>query len=448
MPNHPFPEHLSEGPATDRKPQPAPSRPKRLEHFESLIEKFKTAKRRAGGAFKVIRDQKLYEPEFDGFSDYCKRKWDYTTRYVDYLIRYAETYSVLQRENFRRLPENESQARPLYPLKPWEQVKAWREVLKKVKGDRITARRIRGIVSRWREKGDVPRPDDYEKVFDGTEGLRVRLPESSVPGSLRDRGFEDLGDYVLPQEALETLPSTADLIREYEEAGRTSFFHRESTFGDIAAQEWSVVARGDYGPSRYHFQEDPDVVLDGDDAFMPVYQPEELLAPTTTPKPGRNEGREARFVQVAPEFDLFDPRMPERVVDDVLHVMKEAAGWQYFIATDHLDRLDGDFPENAWIGATARTKEKAAQAVSVLSGIEGGRRWLLADPDPEILTQEVLDCFDWIVIGGLTDEPEPLTLSWAEASRLIAEAEQAGCTLFLRGGIAADYKKHPATDAE
>jgi hypothetical protein len=85
-----------------------------------------------------IRDERLYCDEYATFEEYCRKRWDWTSRHVE---RQMAAATVV--ENVRpigRIPENESQARELAPLSAEQQRQAWTAALKTC-GERQTESR-------------------------------------------------------------------------------------------------------------------------------------------------------------------------------------------------------------------------------------------------------------------------------------------------------------------
>ena len=75
-----------------------------------------------------IRDSRLYRIEYGTFEEYCKTKWDISTRQANRLIGASETVTTLG--PMGPAPKTESQTRPLTKLKdPEQQREAWQKIL-------------------------------------------------------------------------------------------------------------------------------------------------------------------------------------------------------------------------------------------------------------------------------------------------------------------------------
>ena len=94
-----------------------------LGECEAVIERGLKTFCEVGEALLAIRDGRLYRITHSTFEDYCREKWDISRFYAHRLI---EASTVI--ENLRllpignKLPETESQARPLTILPASEQV--------------------------------------------------------------------------------------------------------------------------------------------------------------------------------------------------------------------------------------------------------------------------------------------------------------------------------------
>jgi len=130
----------------------------RLKQFEDVIEQGLGGFMLAGKALKAIRDEKLYRAAFNKFEDYCRERWGLCDKYAYHLIDAYTVVKHLDREletspiGEIRLPTNESQVRPLTPLEPAQQLKAWKQVLKGCKGKPITAVEVEAVVAKMRGK--------------------------------------------------------------------------------------------------------------------------------------------------------------------------------------------------------------------------------------------------------------------------------------------------------
>jgi len=126
----------------------------KLEQYESVIRQGLGGFILVGKALKGISDEKLYRANFKTFDDYCRQQWGLGKQYAYRLIDGYTITETLKSElekspiGDKRLPTNESQVRPLGPLEPEKQVKAWQRVLKNCKGKPITADEVEAVVGK------------------------------------------------------------------------------------------------------------------------------------------------------------------------------------------------------------------------------------------------------------------------------------------------------------
>jgi len=111
-----------------------------------------------GKALTTIRDHRLYRGEYKTFEAYCRQKWQYGRAYAYRLISAAEVVANLSTIGDKRMPENESQVRPLIGLTPEQIRKAWAEALTDSKGERVTARLVKQKASNYQERPGATKP--------------------------------------------------------------------------------------------------------------------------------------------------------------------------------------------------------------------------------------------------------------------------------------------------
>jgi hypothetical protein len=123
-----------------------------LEKLEGVIAANIGAFLRLGEALCIIRDrnlQKITDPKLT-FDEYCSKKWGFGKAYAYRLIGGYECVRNLEDhlapQGVKVFPTNEAQVRPLTGLEPEAQAKAWLIVLKKAKGDNITAALVDNVV--------------------------------------------------------------------------------------------------------------------------------------------------------------------------------------------------------------------------------------------------------------------------------------------------------------
>ena len=118
----------------------------RLGRCEGVIKKGLNTFVEVGEALMVIRDSRLYRSEFGTFEAYCSERWGLGKSRTYQLIDAASVIKNVH--NCGRLPETESQARPLSSLAPQAQQEIWQDVVSR-HGENITAAKVAEVVSEY-----------------------------------------------------------------------------------------------------------------------------------------------------------------------------------------------------------------------------------------------------------------------------------------------------------
>lgn len=163
-------------------------------HLERKVER---AFFEAGKALAQLRDRRLYRSTHRTFEEYCRDRFGYTHRRVNYLIAGSVVFDNIvtgtncsqneevdktgtncsqngevdetgtncsQNEEVdktrlnpsRILPTNEGQVRPLAPLEPQQQVKVWQRAVHEAGGKVPSARIVTDVVQRIMERTRIP----------------------------------------------------------------------------------------------------------------------------------------------------------------------------------------------------------------------------------------------------------------------------------------------------
>lgn len=142
-------------------------------HLELKVER---AFYEAGKALAEIRDRRLYRSTHKTFEEYCRNRFGYTRRNVNYTIAAAAVVENLCTNSTQNgqedlgknlsqngqedlgtigsqiLPTNERQVRDLIGLEPDEQRQVWEEAVEEAGGKVPSGRVVKGIVERLKEK--------------------------------------------------------------------------------------------------------------------------------------------------------------------------------------------------------------------------------------------------------------------------------------------------------
>jgi len=104
----------------------------RLAHLESVVARNQGLFFEIGKALFEIKEARLYKTAlFENFDAYTKARWDMGRAHAYRLIQSYEIIKNLSPIG-DILPANESQIRPLVPLKPIEQREIWKNFIKKI----------------------------------------------------------------------------------------------------------------------------------------------------------------------------------------------------------------------------------------------------------------------------------------------------------------------------
>ena len=185
----------------------------------------------AGTALKELRDRRLYRSTHKTFEEYCRDRFGYSRRKMDYLISGSEVFENLQtrtigsqsdRDETRTigseiLPISERQVRPLTQLEPDQQREVWQQAVEAAGGKVPSGRIVKDIVQRIRERSKIPIP---YRVGDVCEILIKDNPELRGLGGcwcivIEVREFSCLvrawnGEYTVREENLRDLQYSPD----------------------------------------------------------------------------------------------------------------------------------------------------------------------------------------------------------------------------------------------
>ena len=137
-------------------------------HLERKVER---AFFEAGKALAQLRDRRLYRSTHRTFEEYCRDRFGYTHRRVNYLIAGSIVFDNIamgtncsQNEEAdktrlnpsRILPTNEGQVRPLAQLEPQQQVEVWQRAVQVAGSKAPPARIVKDVVQKIMERTKVP----------------------------------------------------------------------------------------------------------------------------------------------------------------------------------------------------------------------------------------------------------------------------------------------------
>ncbi|MEH1814572.1 MAG: hypothetical protein V7L09_19415 [Nostoc sp.] len=126
-----------------------------------------------------MRDRRLYRSTHRTFEEYCRDRFGYTHRRVNYLIAGSVVFDNIttgtncsQNEEVdktrlnpsRILPTNEGQVRPLAKLEPQQQVKVWQRAVHEAGGKVPSARIVTDVVQRIMECTRIPNTYQIDEI--------------------------------------------------------------------------------------------------------------------------------------------------------------------------------------------------------------------------------------------------------------------------------------------
>ncbi|MCC5602145.1 hypothetical protein [Nostoc favosum] len=137
-------------------------------HLERKVER---AFFEAGKALTELRDRRLYRSTHQTFEEYCRDRFSYTYRHVNYLIAGSkivdnikmgtnssqnESQDEMGTNSSQILPTSEVQVRPLTKLEPSQQPEAWQQAVEEAGGKVPSGRIVKDVVQRIMERAKIP----------------------------------------------------------------------------------------------------------------------------------------------------------------------------------------------------------------------------------------------------------------------------------------------------
>lgn len=183
------------------------------------------------------------------------------------------------------------------------------------------------------------------------------------------------------------------------------------------------------GRLRHHYLAN-DRVLAGDphDPFAPRYWPGRLDELRSLHQPSK--------IALCYMSDLFGPWVPQRIVKEILDVVRDNPRHVCQLLTRWPDRLFqfSPFPPNTWVGVTATNRQESLEAAAYLSGVHAPVRYLSAEPLLGPIFADVLPNFDWVIVGAQTGPgARPPHASWVE--EIIGYCSHYSIPLFLKRNL-------------
>lgn len=220
-------------------------------------------------------------------------------------------------------------------------------------------------------------------------------------------------------------------------AGKPTF-NRTNDNIEWAQWTWNPVTGCKHG-CKYCYARDIDARFNPGNNFAPTFHNDRLSAPQHMRVPAEaatNIG--LRNVFVCSMADLFGDWVPESWIDQVLDEVHNAPDWNFLFLTKNPKRLpEWSWPKNAWVGTTVDVQSRVQAAMDAFRDVDAPVRFLSCEPMTERLVFEDLSMFNWVIIGGMSDNSGMPTAQpdWAWVEELTEQAEAAGLAVYWKPNL-------------
>lgn len=215
-------------------------------------------------------------------------------------------------------------------------------------------------------------------------------------------------------------------------------FNRTNDNIEWAQWTWNPVTGCKHG-CKYCYARDIDARFNPGNNFAPTFHNDRLSAPQHMRVPAEaatNIG--LRNVFVCSMADLFGDWVPENWIDQVLDEVHNAPDWNFLFLTKNPKRLpDWSWPRNAWVGTTVDVQARAQAAMDAFREVDAPVRFMSCEPMTERLVFDDLSMFDWVIIGGMSDNSGRQTVQpeWAWVDELTGQAMAAGLAVYWKPNL-------------
>jgi protein gp37 len=170
-------------------------------------------------------------------------------------------------------------------------------------------------------------------------------------------------------------------------------------------------------------------VLDGLDVdpFAPRYWPARMDEPRSLRKPSR--------IFVVDMGDLFGPWVPDRIIEEILAVVRSCDRHTFQFLTKWPDRLArwNPWPENCWVGATVTNDEEACKTIRHLCWVDAPVRYWSAEPLLAPI-RHLPPWIRWLIVGAQTG-PGAKPVDREAVQLLIDMADARAIPVFLKDNL-------------
>lgn len=178
----------------------------KLETYEGIIEAGFETFIAVGSSLMAINDEKLYRQAHDTFEAYCKHRWGMSRQRAYQLMSSVKVVDNLS-TIVDKVPETESQARPLTQLEPEQQIEAWQDVLEatEAEGVNVTAAIVEKAANKYmhtKKMAHVGRSNGKNEWYTPPEYIAAA---KSVMGSIDlDPASSDMANKIVGAEKYHT----------------------------------------------------------------------------------------------------------------------------------------------------------------------------------------------------------------------------------------------------
>jgi len=215
-------------------------------------------------------------------------------------------------------------------------------------------------------------------------------------------------------------------------------FNRTNDNIEWAQWTWNPVTGCKHG-CKYCYARDIDARFNPGNNFAPTFHNDRLSAPQHMRVPAEaatNIG--LRNVFVCSMADLFGDWVPENWIDQVLDEVHNAPDWNFLFLTKNPKRLpEWSWPQNAWVGTTVDVQARVQAAMDAFREVDAPVRFMSCEPMTERLVFDDLSMFDWVIIGGMSDNSGGPTTQpeWAWVEELTGQAMAAGLAVYWKPNL-------------
>jgi protein gp37 len=215
-------------------------------------------------------------------------------------------------------------------------------------------------------------------------------------------------------------------------------FNKTNDNIEWAQWTWNPVTGCKHG-CPYCYARDIDARFNPGNNFAPTFHNDRLSAPQHMRVPAEAAANIGlRNVFVCSMADLFGDWVPANWIDQVLDEVHNAPDWNFLFLTKNPKRLpEWSWPQNAWVGTTVDVQARVQAAMDAFREVDAPVRFMSCEPMTERLVFDDLSMFDWVILGGMSDNSGGPTTQpeWAWVEELTGQAEASGAAVYWKPNL-------------